>query len=52
MATATSASPGSAAVVPRSSGNPLVSWALRLVLLAVVDAAAIFLIYNFFNDGV
>jgi ABC-type sugar transport system permease subunit len=54
MATATNVEPGGAKASPTSSFNTasLTSWLLRLGGLAVVDACAIYLLYNMFRDGV
>lgn len=54
MTTATSVKSGGAQASPTSSFNTssLTSWLLRLGGLAVVDASAIYLLYNMFRDGV
>src|SRR5687768_15464531 len=54
MTTATSVKPGDAQASPTSTFNTssLLSWLFRLGGLAVVDASAIYLLYNMFRDGV
>src|SRR6476619_2838144 len=54
MNTASSVKPGGAQAPPTSSLNAgtLTSWLLRLGGLAVIDASAIYLIYNMVLDGV
>lgn len=54
MTTATSVKPGGAQASPTSpfNTNSLVSWLFRLGGLAVVDACAVYLLYNMFRDGV
>jgi ABC-type sugar transport system permease subunit len=54
MATATSMKSGGAQASPTSIFNTgsLLSWLFRLGGLAVVDASAIYLLYNMFRDGV
>ena len=54
MTTATSVKSGDAQASPTSSFNTssLTSWLFRLGGLAVVDASAIYLLYNMFRDGV
>jgi hypothetical protein len=54
MATVTSVESGGAQASPASSSNTssLTSWLFRLGGLAVVDASAIYLLYNMFRDGV
>lgn len=54
MTTVTSVKPGDAQASPTSSFNTtsLTSWFLRLAGLAIIDASAIYLIYNMFRDGV
>src|SRR5215208_7196669 len=54
MSTATKLKPGGAQASPTSSFNTasLTSWLLRLGGLAVIDASAIYLLYNMLQDGV
>ncbi len=54
MTTATRVKSGDAQASPTSSFNTssLTSWLFRLGGLAVVDASAIYLLYNMFRDGV
>jgi arabinogalactan oligomer/maltooligosaccharide transport system permease protein len=54
MTNATTVKVGDAKASPASpfNTNSLTSWLFRLVGLAVVDASAIYLLYNMFRDGV
>ena len=54
MTTASSMKSGGAQASPTSSFNSssILSWLFRLGGLAVVDASAIYLLYNMFRDGV
>jgi len=52
MATTARVEVGGVPAPPSSFSSTVISWLLRLAGLALIDAIAVYLIYNMFRDGV